>query len=159
MEKVSEESQHLDMNLTTMPWVFSIKVPYLNAKNSWHGFSPFQLVFGWNPKLPSTCTDKPPALIQHDTGKILPNNLTVLHKTMQAFILSASSEKIWRALKNNVLTSGDTKYITRDNVCFKKINEKRWRGRKKGIRSRWVIHFSKIWKQLWKRPSIPTVIG
>ena len=40
----------------------------LNAKNSLanvHGLSPFQLVFGQNPKLPSTFTNEPPALIQH----------------------------------------------------------------------------------------------
>ena len=40
----------------------------LNAKNSLanvHGLSTFQLVFGQNPKLPSTFTGKPPALIQH----------------------------------------------------------------------------------------------
>ena len=91
-----------------------------------HGFSPFQLAFGQNPKLPSTFINKTPALIQHDTSKILTDNLPALHKARQAFISSESSEKIQRTL-NNVRTSGDTKYITRNNVYFKKINEKRWR--------------------------------
>ena len=52
MDKVLEEAQHLDMDLT-LAWC-------LNAKNSLanvHGFSPFQLVFGQNPKLPSTFTN------------------------------------------------------------------------------------------------------
>ena len=122
MDNILEESQHLDMNLI-LAWC-------LNAKNSLanlHGFSPFQLVFGQNPKLPSTFTDKPPVLIQHDTSTILTDNLTALHKARQAFILSESSEKIRRALNNNVLTSGDTKHITGDSMYFKKINEKQWR--------------------------------
>ena len=89
-----------------------------------HGFSPFQLAFGQNPKLPSAFTNKPPAHIQHDASTILTDNWTALRKARQAFILSESSERIWRALNNSVRPSGDTKYITRD---FKKINEKRWR--------------------------------
>ena len=116
-------SQHLNMDLT-LAWC-------LNAKNSLanvHGFSPFQLVFGQNPKLPSTFTDKPQALLQYDTSKILTDNLAALHKARQAFISSESSEKIRRALNNNVRMSGDTKYITGDSVYFKKINKKRWRG-------------------------------
>ena len=123
MDKVLEESQHFDMNLT-LTWC-------LNAKNSLanvHGFSPFQLVFGQNFKLPSTFTEKPPALIQHDTSTILTENLTAWHKERQAFISTESSQRIRRALNNNVWTSGDTKYITEDSVYFKKINEKQWRG-------------------------------
>ena len=118
-----EDSQHLDMDLT-LAWC-------LNPKNSlanMHGFSPFQLVFGQNPKLPSTFTDKLPALIQHNTSTILTDSLTAPHKARQAFMSSESSERIRRALNNNVRTSGDTKYITGDNVYYKKINEKSWRG-------------------------------
>ena len=123
MDKVLEESQHLDMDLA-LAWC-------LNAKNSLanvHGFSPFHLAFGQNPKLRSTFTDKPLALLQYDTSKILTDNLTALHKARQALISSESSEKIRRALNNNVRMSGDTKYITGDSVYFKKINKKRWRG-------------------------------
>ena len=97
MDNVLEKSQHLDMDLT-LAWC-------LNAKNSLanlHGFSPFQLVFGQNLKLPSTFTDKPPVLIQHDTSTILTDNLAAIHKARQVFILSESSERIRRALNNNV---------------------------------------------------------
>ena len=103
----------------------------LNAKNSLgrvHGFSPFELIlFGQFPKLPSTFANEPPALIQHNNSKIITGNLAALHKGRQAFISSKSSEKIQRDLNNNVQTSGDTKYITRVSVYFKKINEKHWR--------------------------------
>ena len=67
-----------------------------------HGYSPFQLKFGKKPKLPYTFTDKPPVLIQQDTSKVLTDTLTALHKARQVFISSKSSEKIRRALKNNV---------------------------------------------------------
>ena len=107
MDKVLNESQHLDMDLTLV-WC-------LNARNSLanvHGFSPFQLAFGQNPKLPSTFANKPPGLILHDTSKIPADNGTALYKTRQVFISSKSSEKIQRALNNSVRTSGDTKCIT-----------------------------------------------
>ena len=87
MGKVFEESQHLDINLT-LAWC-------LNAKNSLenvHGFSPFQFVqfvFGQKTQLPSTFANKTPALIQH-TSKILTDNLTTLHKAIEAFISSES---------------------------------------------------------------------
>lgn len=64
----------------------------LNAKNSLgniHVFSHF------NSYLDTTITygNKPPAVIQHDTSKIITNNLTALDKVRKAFILSKSSEK------------------------------------------------------------------
>ena len=88
MDRVLEESQHLNMDLI-LAWCLQAK----NSLANMHGFSPFQLVFGQNSKLPSTFIDKPPALLQYDTNK--------------------------------KKTSGDTKYINRDSVYFKKINEKR----------------------------------
>ena len=49
MDKVLEESQHLDMDLTLV-WCLNAKNPQANV----HGFTPFQLAFGQNPKVPST---------------------------------------------------------------------------------------------------------
>ena len=86
IDKELEESQHLNMYLT-LAWCLAVKNLLANV----HGFSLFQLVFGENPKLPSNFTNKPPALIQHDTSTILADNLTVLHKARQAFISSESS--------------------------------------------------------------------
>ena len=80
MGKLLKESRHLDINLT-LAWC-------LNAKNSLvnvHGFSPFQFLFGQNPRLPSTFANKTPALIQHDMNllsKILTDNLKTLHKAI-----------------------------------------------------------------------------
>ena len=108
----------------TLAWCLNAK----NALEEVHGFSPFELIlFGQNAKLPSTFANEPPVLIQHNNSKIITGNLATLHKGRQAFISSKSSEKIQRDLNNNVQTSGDTKFITRVSVYFKKINEKHWR--------------------------------
>ena len=97
MGNILEESQYFGMD-STLEWS-------LNAKNyleNVHGFSLFPIKFRQNPKLLSTVPDKPPAIIQHDTSKVLTNKLADLHKVRQAFILSKSREKIQRALNNNV---------------------------------------------------------
>ena len=121
MEKVLGES-HLNIDLT-LAWCLNAKNPLAKV----HGFSTFQFAFGLNPKLPSTFGNKSPALIQHDTSKILRDNLTGLHKLRQAFISSESSKKIHRDLNNSMPTRGETKYVTGDSVYFKKLTEKCWR--------------------------------
>ena len=103
----------------------------INAKNSLqnvHGYSPFQLVFGQNPRLPSILYDKPPALDDITTTKIIRDNLNALHKARQAFVTSESSEKIRRALRHNVRTSGDIKYFTGDKVYYMRRSKNKWQG-------------------------------
>ena len=63
-----------------------------------------------------------------NTNKILTDNLAALHKAREAFVSCENSEKIRRALNNNIRTSGDTKYVFGDSVYFKRVNDKRWRG-------------------------------
>ena len=93
-----------------------------------HGFSPFQLVFGQNPKLPSIFNGKPQAFTPSDTNKVLAENLIALHKARKAFISSENSEKISHALSNNTRTSGDAKFITGDKVYYKRANDRQWKG-------------------------------
>ena len=96
MGKTLEESQFsLDLVLS---WC-------LNAKNSLanvYGFSPLQLALGQNPKLPSIFIDKPPSLTPSNTSKIISDNLAALHKAREAFVGCENSEKIRRALSNNI---------------------------------------------------------
>ena len=91
MEKVLEESQHIDMDLT-LAWC-------LNAKNSLANmmvFYHFNLYLDKTPNRISTFTNKPPVLIQHNTSTILTDNLTVLHKARQALILVKYGSKYVR---------------------------------------------------------------
>ena len=64
-----------------------------------------------------------------------------MHQAKQAFISSESSEKIRRALKNNIRKSGDTKYITVGNVSRKKINENA-----AGIPERYYVNMGNIFQ-------------
>ena len=103
----------------------------VNAKNSLsniHGFSPYQVAIGTNPKLPSLHTAKAPAITTTPTNKIITRNLQALHKAREAFIASENSEKLKRAFSHNIRTSGDTKYLTGDTVYFKRINSNQWHG-------------------------------
>ena len=62
-----------------------------NAKNSLqnvHEFSPFQLVFRKNPRLPNILTDRPPALDDDIQIKIIRDNMNALDAARQAFIAS-----------------------------------------------------------------------
>ena len=117
------EDQQLDLVIALSWW--------LNAKNSLangHGFSPFQLIFGQNPKLPSIFNDKPPAFTPSDTNQVLNDNLIALHEAKEAFISSENSEKIRSALSTNIRTSGDAKFITGNKVYYKRANDRRWKG-------------------------------
>ena len=102
----------------------------MNAKNSLHnvhGFSPYQLVFGRNPNLPCVLINKAPAN-QQPVIQQAAANLNAMHKARAAFMQSEASEKIRRALRHNVSSSVDTKYVTGDVVYYKRNDCSRWRG-------------------------------
>ena len=111
----------LEMALT---WCLSAHNSLANV----HGFSPFQLVLGRNPRIPSISTDNPPALNCDTMSDVIRDNLNALHKARQAHIKSESDEKIKRALRHNIRTSGDKIYLTGDKVYYKRADEIRWRG-------------------------------
>ena len=103
----------------------------VNAKNSLqnvHGFSPYQLVFGRNPNLPSALSDKLPALEGVTSSQLVAEQLNALHKARQEFIQLESSEKLRRALRSKTRTHNNTRYMQGDTVYYKWDDEKRWRG-------------------------------
>ena len=103
----------------------------VNAKNSLanvHGFSPYQLAIGTNPQLPTILTNKPPALSGEPSTTLIKENLNALHKAREAFIQSEHSERIRRALSHNIRTSGDIKYVTGDQVYYKRKDSEEWHG-------------------------------
>ena len=125
-------SEMLDKFLEDGSCDFEVALPWcVNAKKSLqnvHGFSPFQLALGQNPRLPSVTDDKPPAYTPRSSTKALRDNLDAIHKARESFIQIESSERIRRALNHNVGTSSDTKFLTGDSVYHKRANERRWRG-------------------------------
>ena len=77
----------------------------VHAKNNLQmveGYSPYQLVFGRNPQLPSICTDDPPALEGTTTSKVFAKHLNALYASRQVFVKAETSEKIRRALRHQI---------------------------------------------------------
>ena len=104
----------------------------VNAKNSLanvHGFSPYQLVLGSNPVLPSVLHDKVPALSSAiDAEKYLLDHLQALHIARQSFIQAESSSKIRQALNSNVRSYSDAVYCHGDLVYYKRLDSPKWKG-------------------------------
>ena len=107
-----------------LAWAFNAKNSLCNV----HGFSPFQLSIGRNPKLPCSINDALPALTNKPTTKVLQDNLNALHKARKAFIELESSDRIKRALSHNIRTSSEINYISGDSVYFKRPDQGSWHG-------------------------------
>ena len=99
-----------------------------NSLRNVHGFSPFQLVFSKNPTIPVLQNAKPPALHSETSSEIIRKNLNALHKAREAFISSENSERLKRALRHNIRTSGGSRFYTNDKVYYKRMDSKHWKG-------------------------------
>merc|ERR1711942_65997 len=100
----------------------------LNAKNSlqsYQGFSPFQLVFGRSPSLPTVQTARPPGLEEVAMNKVLAEHINALHKAREAFIECESDRIIKEALKKRVYSQPES--ITPGSWIYFK-NNKKWEG-------------------------------
>ena len=96
-----------------LAWSVSAKNALLNSE----GFSPNQLVFGFNPNLPSVVSDLPPALSKTTSSDIVRKNLESLHTARANFIKAESSERIKRALRHKTRTYANVEYNR--NHCIK----------------------------------------
>ena len=100
------------------------------AKNSLqmvYGYSPNQLVFGSNPKLPNIVTDGPPAWEIGRMSEAMAKHLGALHAARKAFIKSESCSKLKLALKAKIRSNLDT-YTNGDIVYYKREKDDRWMG-------------------------------
>ena len=100
----------------------------LNAKNSlenYMGFSPFQLVFGETPKLPSVFTAGPPGYEEVVMSKAVADHINALHSAREAFIKCESDRVLKQALKSRIYTQGQN-ISPGDWIYFK--NKKKWEG-------------------------------
>ena len=103
----------------------------VNAKNSLqniYGFSPYQLVFGQNPTLPTVLTSRLPALEGITESKVVAEHLNALHQARQEFIKAEASEKIRRAMKAKTRTHTNVHYLPGDEVFYKRESDDRWKG-------------------------------
>ena len=99
----------------------------INSLSNVRGFSPYQLVFGRQIKLPNILDDPPPAWEEPEKSKSLLETLEALHAARKSFIESERSERIRKALKAKIRIA-DTVYENGDIVYFHKEGEDKWRG-------------------------------
>ena len=107
-----------------LAWAVSAKNSLMNIQ----GFSPNQLVFGHNPNYPCVLDNYPPALEGRSISKVVADNLNAMHAARQEFVKNESCEKIRRALRHQVRPSSNVKFFIGDDVYYKRLKSKTWRG-------------------------------
>jgi hypothetical protein len=107
-----------------LSWAISAR----NALSNYSGFSPNQLVFGFNPALPNVFINEPPALEPIETSKMVRDNLQAMHAARESFIRVEASEKLTRALKHNIRATVADDIHGGDEVYYKRNDRKEWHG-------------------------------
>ncbi|CAL4246160.1 unnamed protein product [Meganyctiphanes norvegica] len=116
-------SAKCDLNVA-LAWAVAAR----NANDNKDSFSPNQLVFIFNPAIPSTTNSRLPELEEVTSSEVVMKNLIALHKARESFILAGNDERLKRALRANVRHSIDVDLETGDRVYYKRNNEDRWKG-------------------------------
>ena len=101
----------------------------LNAKNSlenYQGFSPSQIVFGQNPKLPAVYSSGPPGFEEVSMSKAMADHINALHSAREAFIECEADRVLKQALKRRVFACSDD--IKAGSWIYFKNKSKRWEG-------------------------------
>ena len=101
------------------------------ARNAFHnksGYSPNQLVFGYNPAIPDIFTSDLPGLQNVTSSDIVKKNLEAMHKARQEFIKFESDERYKQALRHNVNTTDINKIKDGDEVYYKRNERDEWHG-------------------------------
>ena len=102
-------------------------VTAVNSMTNVRGFSPYQLVFGRQIKLPNILEDPPPTWEEPERSKTLLETLQAIHATREKYIQAERCDRIKRALRAKIRIA-DTVYENGDLVFFKKEGEDTWRG-------------------------------
>ena len=99
-----------------------------NSLQTVQGFSPSQLVFGYNLILPCVNNDKPPALSPCHYEDIITANLEAMRKERKAFLQTESSVRFRRSMNCKTSPYRDVRYITGDDVYYKNPSKNLWSG-------------------------------
>lgn len=122
LERLDEDYPDVDLQ-TKLAWAGMAK----NSLQMTYGYSPNQLVFGQNPRLPNILTSGPPAWEESTASEMVAKHLNALHSARKAFIHSESSSKLKAALKAKIRTNSET-YDLGDIVYYKRMKDNRWMG-------------------------------
>ena len=110
-------SQDSEMSAeVALTWALAAK----NTLQNVSGFSPFQIVFGQNPSLPSVYTTGPPGLEEVVMSKVVADHINALFLAREAYIAGESDRTLKAALKQRIykrgedIQIGDWIYFTRN---------------------------------------------
>lgn len=107
-----------------LAWAVSAR----NALTNKSGFSPNQLVFGFNPAVPDVFHSSPPALEPLTSSTIVRRILNGQHASRQEFLKYDSNESLRRALRHNIRTTDVEELYNGDEVYYKRNNSSQWCG-------------------------------
>ena len=99
-----------------------------NALDNKAGFSPNQLVFGFNPAIPDLYSSDLPGLQDISSSEIVRKNLNAVHKARDDFIKSQSDERVKQALRRNVNITDLNLLKDGDEVFYKRNARDEWNG-------------------------------
>ncbi|KAL5262236.1 hypothetical protein ACHWQZ_G007827 [Mnemiopsis leidyi] len=123
--KIMEDNPDCSVE-TALAWAVHAK----NCLSNINGFSPYQLVFGFNPNIPSLedKADKFSALEDKTVSEKVAEHINAIYSARREQIKSEAAEKIRRALAHQVRDVYSKEINQGDLVYYKRDNEKRWRG-------------------------------
>ena len=99
-----------------------------NALQNCHGYSPNQLVFGFNPSLPNVYDGGLAVLEGRTKSRMVADNLNAMHDARTDFIRNEANEKLRRALLHQVRSSDVENLNNGDRVFFKRNEDSKWQG-------------------------------
>ena len=108
---------------TAQAWAVSAR----NALSNNSGFSPNQLVFGFNPAFPSFDKNEAPAF-EKPASQIVETNLSALRKAREEFIKVDSNDRLNRAMRYNIRESEVPDLCIGESVFYYRRDNKEWRG-------------------------------
>ena len=126
MDKMRSQDPTLSAELSLL-WAVLAK----NSLQNVSGFSPFQIVFGEAPCLPSVYASGPPGLEEVSMSKSMADHINAMHLARQAYIECESDRVLKIALKQRIYQRGDD-VKQGDWIYFKnkplKMGHSKWEG-------------------------------
>ena len=122
LEKVTQDHPEIDLD-TRLAYACMAK----NNLSNVSGFSPYQVVLGINPNIRSNITSRIVSLGIEPSFSSVSKHLAALQDARLAFLKADNDERVKRALRHNVRSSGSP-FNYGDVVFYKRSIDARWHG-------------------------------